>query len=208
MYRFAAGKKLTRYLTAYWIAFGPHGPRAEAPPGESTKIFTYTAISIAVASVIFYATHAMARGPPPTMTKEWQEKTNEYFQVRSVSIPNLVPTLLTLIPTIGEENGTHHRRRPRRLPRQRPDPKSTRSPSPHAKVEGVDRLRHWLGFDHNSSLHYSVELAGEETEREWHTCILSALPLYKYQWHGCNNFYLIPHAPPVRDPGLYGNVSR
>ncbi|KAK5172774.1 Cytochrome c oxidase subunit 5B, mitochondrial [Saxophila tyrrhenica] len=65
---------------AYWIAFGPHGPRAEAPPGESSKIFWYTMIGVAAGAVIFFTTHHFANPRPDTLTKEWQEKTNEYFQ--------------------------------------------------------------------------------------------------------------------------------
>ncbi|KAL2010795.1 hypothetical protein VTN00DRAFT_3513 [Thermoascus crustaceus] len=63
---------------AYWIAFGPHGPRAEPPKGEGWKIFFKT-MQLFVASVaIFYAIHLFARPQPRTMTKEWQEATNEY----------------------------------------------------------------------------------------------------------------------------------
>ena len=72
-----------KLYTAYWIAFGPHGPRAGAPPGEGTKIFTYTVLGVVASLVIFLATHHMANPPPGTMTKEWQEATNEYFKVRN-----------------------------------------------------------------------------------------------------------------------------
>ena len=68
--------------TAYWIAFGPHGPRAGSPPGEGTKIFTYTVLGVAASLVIFLATHHFANPPPSTLNKEWQEATNEYFKVR------------------------------------------------------------------------------------------------------------------------------
>ena len=67
--------------TAYWIAFGPHGPRAETPPGEPMKVFTYTVIGVAASLVIFLITHHFANPPPTTLTKEWQEATNEYFKV-------------------------------------------------------------------------------------------------------------------------------
>jgi hypothetical protein len=70
---------------AYWIAFGPHGPRAGSPPGEGTKIFTYTVIGVAASLAIFLATHHMANPPPHTLTKEWEEATNEYFKVRRES---------------------------------------------------------------------------------------------------------------------------
>ena len=32
--------------TAYWIAFGPHGPRALPPPGENWAIFKYTMLGV------------------------------------------------------------------------------------------------------------------------------------------------------------------
>ena len=63
--------------TAYWIAFGPHGPRAEAPAGEGTKVFLYTILGVVAAGVLFGATRAFAKPPPATMTKEWQEASNE-----------------------------------------------------------------------------------------------------------------------------------
>lgn len=72
---------ILRY-TAWWIAFGPHGPRAEDPPGEWTKILWYTTIGVAVSAALFFGIHAFARPPPRTMTKEWQEATNEYLKVR------------------------------------------------------------------------------------------------------------------------------
>lgn len=72
---------LTRIPIAWWIAFGPHGPRAETPPGEWGKIWFYTTIGVAVAVTIFFLVHSFARPPPRTMTKEWQEATNEYLKV-------------------------------------------------------------------------------------------------------------------------------
>lgn len=64
---------------AWWIAFGPHGPRAGSPPGEWTKIWLYTAIGVGASAAIFFFIHSFARPPPRTMTKEWQEATNEYL---------------------------------------------------------------------------------------------------------------------------------
>ncbi|KAK5211655.1 Cytochrome c oxidase subunit 5B, mitochondrial [Exophiala xenobiotica] len=66
--------------TAWWIAFGPHGPRAETPPGEWTKVWIYTAAGVAISAVLFLIIHSFARPPPRTMTKEWQEATNEYLK--------------------------------------------------------------------------------------------------------------------------------
>ena len=76
--------------TAYWIAFGPHGPRAESPPGENTKVFTYTMLGVLASTVIFLVTHHMANEAPSTMTKEWQEATNEYFKVRTHRITTYI----------------------------------------------------------------------------------------------------------------------
>ncbi|KAL1983357.1 hypothetical protein VTN96DRAFT_10416 [Rasamsonia emersonii] len=63
---------------AYWIAFGPHGPRAEPPKGEGWKILIKVAQLFAVSLTLFAITRAFARDPPRTMTKEWQEASNEY----------------------------------------------------------------------------------------------------------------------------------
>ncbi|KAK2873239.1 Cytochrome c oxidase subunit 5 [Arthroderma sp. PD_2] len=63
---------------AYWIAFGPHGPRAETPKGEGMKIFVQIMKYVVISAGVFYATRLLAQPPPKTMTKEWQEATNEY----------------------------------------------------------------------------------------------------------------------------------
>jgi len=65
---------------AYWIAFGPHGPRAEAAPGESWKVFRYTVYGVIASGVVFYLTRLGAGPPPKTMTREWQEASNEYMK--------------------------------------------------------------------------------------------------------------------------------
>lgn len=67
---------------AYWIAFGPHGPRAEPPKGEGWKILIKVAQLFAASLAIFAITRSFARDPPRTMTKEWQEASNEYAKVR------------------------------------------------------------------------------------------------------------------------------
>ena len=69
---------------AYWIAFGPHGPRALPPPDETFKIVAYTAIGVAVAFVLIFAVRQFARPPPSTMNKEWQEQTNEFLKAQNV----------------------------------------------------------------------------------------------------------------------------
>lgn len=68
-------------IPAYWIAFGPHGPRALPPPGEGRQIFLYTAIGVGISGVIFLLIRSQARTPPATMNQQYQEMTNEYLRV-------------------------------------------------------------------------------------------------------------------------------
>ncbi|KFY22673.1 hypothetical protein V493_06426 [Pseudogymnoascus sp. VKM F-4281 (FW-2241)] len=78
---------------AYWIAFGAHGPRAVAPPGEGWKVVGYTLAGIAVSFAIFAGARSFAKGPPATMTKEYQEASNEYLLVCSPPpFPNTPPS--------------------------------------------------------------------------------------------------------------------
>lgn len=74
-----------RLQTAYWIAFGPHGPRAQTPPGEGWKIVNYTLVGVAASAVLFFGTRYFARPPPRTLSKEWQEASEEYLRVRSIN---------------------------------------------------------------------------------------------------------------------------
>lgn len=66
---------------AYWIAFGPHGPRALPPPGENFEIFKYTMVGIGVSVVLFMIIRMFARGDPKTMNEQYQRMTNEYLKV-------------------------------------------------------------------------------------------------------------------------------
>ena len=73
---------LTFFLNiAYWIAFGPHGPRAQPPKGQGWKIFFKVLQLLAVSAVISYSVKLAAKPAPRTMTKEWQEASNEYAKV-------------------------------------------------------------------------------------------------------------------------------
>jgi len=62
---------------AYYVAFGPHGPRAPTgQPGDNFKIFLGTVALIAIGGAVFFA--ITANNPVPrTMTKEWQQASNE-----------------------------------------------------------------------------------------------------------------------------------
>ncbi|TLS22948.1 uncharacterized protein PpBr36_06314 [Pyricularia pennisetigena] len=65
---------------AYWVSFGPHGPRALDPPDEGKKVAMGVAIGLAVSFMIFATMRSFAKPAPHTMTKEWQEQTNEYLK--------------------------------------------------------------------------------------------------------------------------------
>ncbi|KAI0807866.1 cytochrome c oxidase subunit IV-domain-containing protein [Fomes fomentarius] len=63
---------------AYYVAFGPHGPRAPIdPPGTTPKVVFGVTALIASAGIIFYAIRATAPPPPRTITKEWEQAMNE-----------------------------------------------------------------------------------------------------------------------------------
>ncbi|KAK7455299.1 Cytochrome c oxidase subunit 5B, mitochondrial [Stygiomarasmius scandens] len=63
---------------AYYVSFGPHGPRAPvSKPGDNFKIFLGTMALVGVTGVLFMAIRARSPEPPHTMTKEWQEASNE-----------------------------------------------------------------------------------------------------------------------------------
>ncbi|CAL8579495.1 Cytochrome c oxidase subunit 5B, mitochondrial [Xanthoria parietina] len=67
---------------AYWIAFGPHGPRSLPPPGEGKKIFWYTMLGVGVSGVIFLLIRTQSRPAPKTMTAQYQAMTNEYLKAQ------------------------------------------------------------------------------------------------------------------------------
>ena len=73
-------------MTAYFIAFGNHGPRAQTPPGEGWKVFAYTMVGVAVSFGLFSFVRMFGKGVPPTLNKEWQEATNEYLKVCGISL--------------------------------------------------------------------------------------------------------------------------
>jgi hypothetical protein len=41
----------------------------------------YAGIGVGISAVLFFTIHSFAKPPPRTMTKEWQEATNEYLRV-------------------------------------------------------------------------------------------------------------------------------
>ncbi|KAF8645457.1 hypothetical protein AX16_007811 [Volvariella volvacea WC 439] len=63
---------------AYYVAFGPHGPRAPiSQPGDNLKILLATLGLVGLAGVLSLTIRQYAAPPPKTLTKEWEEATNE-----------------------------------------------------------------------------------------------------------------------------------
>ena len=86
--------------SAYWISFGPHGPRTLPPKGENLKIFVKVVQLTLVSFGIFYVIHLFAKPQPKTMTKEWQEASNEYALVRKLSICINCWPIRSLLPCV------------------------------------------------------------------------------------------------------------
>ncbi|KAI5283314.1 Cytochrome c oxidase subunit 5A [Ascosphaera aggregata] len=94
---------LAEKKAAYWISFGPHGPRAETPKGEGWKQLAEVAKYVAISGIIYFTIRQFAnKEQPKTMTKEWQEMTNEYAK--------------TLPPSPTHPNIYFRKRKPARLP--------------------------------------------------------------------------------------------
>lgn len=83
---------------AYWIAFGPHGPRAQPPKGEGLRIAAKTGQLVLASLALFYAIHLFAKPQPRTMTKEYQEASDVYAAVCYTLFDILIEWLLTKYP--------------------------------------------------------------------------------------------------------------
>lgn len=103
--------------TAYWIAFGPHGPRKLPEPGENWKVAGWTLAGIGISLALFVVIRMFARGPPETMTKEYQEATNEYLKVRTHV--QMILSSLTHLSCLVSKRRPHLGYILRRLRRQR-----------------------------------------------------------------------------------------
>ncbi|EPY52091.1 cytochrome c oxidase subunit V [Schizosaccharomyces cryophilus OY26] len=69
---------------AYWIAFGEHGPRAYSHINQK-KVFWGTAAGVVAAVALFALIRTQAAPAPHTMTREWQEKSNEYLKENKIN---------------------------------------------------------------------------------------------------------------------------
>lgn len=104
------------------------------------KIFKYTMIGVASSIALFYFTRMFARGPPRTMSAEWQEASNAYLKVRLSPLccgrrnRGLGGIRMRLTSGAEREHRAHHRYFLRRLqgPRygseqkDRPGPRTSR----------------------------------------------------------------------------------
>lgn len=104
------------------MAFGPHGPRALPPPGENWKVFRLTMYGVLASLAIFLATRSFARGPPRTMTKEYQEATNEYMKVCQTHPTNGHGLIMLIHFLSGTQHRANHWCFQRGLRRQGPGP--------------------------------------------------------------------------------------
>lgn len=63
---------------AYFVSFGPHGPRRPiTQPGQAMRTAVGVSALMGATAVVFFGMRHYASPPPKTMTKEYQEQTNE-----------------------------------------------------------------------------------------------------------------------------------
>ncbi|KAI0797527.1 cytochrome c oxidase subunit IV [Abortiporus biennis] len=63
---------------AYYVAFGPHGPRTPThKPGSTLKIFSAVAAAVGVTAALYFSIRSTAPPPPKTINKEWEEAMNQ-----------------------------------------------------------------------------------------------------------------------------------
>ncbi|UOH84008.1 hypothetical protein LQV05_006746 [Cryptococcus neoformans] len=71
---------------AYFVAFGPHGPRTPAnEPGHSLKVVVGVVALVGAAYGVFALARSQAAPPPRTMTTEYQEQMNEYMRSQNMN---------------------------------------------------------------------------------------------------------------------------
>ncbi|EMR09761.1 hypothetical protein PNEG_01945 [Pneumocystis murina B123] len=70
---------------AYFIAFGPYGSRSTIhPPGFFKKVVIGTLSMLTISTILFFTVRSFAASPPHTMTKEWQEASNELLKTQNI----------------------------------------------------------------------------------------------------------------------------
>ncbi|KIY68567.1 cytochrome c oxidase subunit IV [Cylindrobasidium torrendii FP15055 ss-10] len=63
---------------AYYVAFGPHGPRAPvSKPGDNLKVALGVAALLSTSVAVFFGFKSIGGPVPRTVNKEWQEASSE-----------------------------------------------------------------------------------------------------------------------------------
>lgn len=71
---------------AYYISFGEWGPRRPLyAPGEKSKIFWGTVAGLLAGIGLFATIRLFAPAPSETLTREWQEKSDEYLKSKNAN---------------------------------------------------------------------------------------------------------------------------
>ncbi|KAK4684144.1 cytochrome c oxidase subunit 4, partial [Tremellales sp. Uapishka_1] len=71
---------------AYFVAFGPHGPRTPInTPGNSMRVFLGTIAACLTGFGVFSFARSQAAPPPQSMTREHQEASNEYMKEQNLN---------------------------------------------------------------------------------------------------------------------------
>lgn len=67
-------------MIAYYISFGPHSARQPESPNETRNVILGTLGVVAFSIGLSYVIQSNGQERPHTLTKEWQEKTEEYLR--------------------------------------------------------------------------------------------------------------------------------
>ncbi|KAG0170985.1 Cytochrome c oxidase subunit 5A [Apophysomyces sp. BC1034] len=66
---------------AYFLAFGPHGPRTpRTTPGHPLRVFFGVCGTLSFSGFLYLLMRMNGQEHPETLSKEWQEATNEYLR--------------------------------------------------------------------------------------------------------------------------------
>ncbi|KAL6453219.1 COX5A Cytochrome c oxidase subunit 5A [Candida maltosa Xu316] len=71
---------------AYYISFGEWGPRSPLyQPGDKAQIWTIVGGAVALSIVLFAALQYFGPKPPASMSRDWQDKSDEYLKSKNAN---------------------------------------------------------------------------------------------------------------------------